>query len=79
MSANPRDAAMTPPRDGADWYAPHVHVPNPTYWPMVLALGIAVFFWGFMTMLIVNLIGLALMLIAIVNWIGEVRHEHEQG
>lgn len=64
--------------DGSEWYEPHVHIPSPTYWPMVLALGIAVFFWGFMTMLLVNLIGLALIVVALIGWIGEVRDEHRQ-
>jgi len=64
--------------DGSDWYVPHVHVPPPTYWPMVLALGVAVFFWGFMTMLLVNMIGLGLIVISLVGWIGEIRHEHER-
>jgi hypothetical protein len=45
---------------------------------MVLALGVSVFFWGFMTMLMVNVIGLALIVISLVGWIGEVRHEHER-
>lgn len=64
--------------DGTTWYVPHVHVPSPTYWPMVLALGVTVFFWGFMTMLLVNVIGLALIVISLIGWIGEVRHELER-
>jgi len=78
MPAEPHGSKSAGPPDGADWHVPHGHVSAPTYWPMVLALGVAVLFWGFMTMPVVGLIGLGLMIIAIAGWIGAVRHEHER-
>lgn len=78
MPGNPHEPANPHSPDGSDWYVPHVHMPEPTYWPMVLALGVSVFFWGFMTMPLVSGIGVALIVISLVGWIGEIRHEHER-
>ena len=49
-----------------------VHLPAPTAWPMVLALGIALIFTGMVTHWVVALLGLMLVLPAIVGWFREV-------
>ncbi len=48
---------------------------HPTYWPVVLALGIAFIFWGPVTTLFISGVGLVLFAIALAGWIGELRHE----
>ena len=51
------------------------HVPRPTYWPVVLALGVAFIFWGFLTSLLITAVGVVLLAIALGGWIGELTHE----
>ena len=48
---------------------------KPTYWPIVLALGIACIFWGLTSTLVVSYIGVVLFILALANWIGLLRHE----
>ena len=50
------------------------HVPGPTYWPIVMALGITVIGWGIITTYILSAIGMILFAIALAGWIGELRH-----
>ena len=50
------------------------HVPRPTYWPSVAALGITFLFWGFVTTWIISVIGLILFALGLAGWIGALRH-----
>jgi cytochrome c oxidase subunit 1 len=46
-----------------------IHLPNPSYWPLVTAIGILVFFTGFILGGVpVNLLGAALLLYAVFRW-----------
>jgi hypothetical protein len=49
-------------------------MPRETYWPAALALGITFLFAGAVTSYIVAIIGFLLFVIALIGWIGEVRH-----
>ncbi len=49
-----------------------VHLPAPTAWPMVLALGIALICTGMVTHWVIALLGLMLVLPAVVGWFREV-------
>lgn len=63
--------------DHPDWKAlPAAHLPRPTYWPVVLALGIVFLAWGIVTTLAITVIGLGLLALALGGWIGELRHGH---
>lgn len=53
-------------------------LPQPTYWPAVLALGIVLFAWGFVTTLIISGIGLILMVLALKGWVGDIRREQQR-
>ncbi|MDP9379974.1 MAG: cytochrome c oxidase subunit 4 [Chloroflexota bacterium] len=53
------------------------HIPRPTYWPIVMAVGITVGLWGFILTWFISLVGLVLFAIALWGWIGEIRHEHD--
>jgi hypothetical protein len=57
-----------------------VHLPAPTAWPLVLALGLALILTGFVTSSVVSLLGLLLTLIGSVGWFRQVLpHEvHEE-
>jgi hypothetical protein len=51
------------------------HLVKPTYWPQVLALGIAFLLWGVISNLFISVIGLALFVLALSNWVRELRHD----
>ena len=53
-----------------------VHIPEPTYMPVVMALGIVCILWGITTTPLMSLVGAVLFVISIVGWIGDLRHEH---
>jgi len=58
-------------------HASTVHLPAPTVWPMVFALGLALIFTGMVTNWVISLLGLFLVLPAIVGWFREVLpYEH---
>jgi hypothetical protein len=66
-------AAQTRP----GWSRPdHTDLPRPTYWPAVLALGIAFLAWGLVTSWIISGVGLVLFALALAGWIGDLRHGH---
>ena len=76
MEPQPPDASAAPAPE-AEWAAPlPLYVPPPTYWPAAMALGITWTFWGVVTSWIVLGVGLGLFTLALVCWIGELRHEH---
>lgn len=61
--------------DHPDWERlPPTHLPRPTYWPVVLALGIMFLMWGVVTTVAISVVGLLLLAIALGGWIGELRH-----
>ena len=51
------------------------HLVRRTYWPMVLALGIAFLLWGVIVNLFISGVGLILFVLALSNWIRELRHD----
>ncbi len=49
--------------------------PRPTYWPVVLALGVAFLFWGLVNDIFIIGLGVIFFLMGAAGWIGELRHE----
>ena len=47
---------------------PNIHLPAPSFWPIVLALGVALIAIGVAYSLIISVVGVLLMLAAIVGW-----------
>jgi cytochrome c oxidase subunit 1 len=46
-----------------------IHLPNPSYWPLVTAIGILVFFIGFMVHMIpVNVVGILIVFFGAFRW-----------
>lgn len=59
-----------------EWIKPRGgEIPRPTYMPLVLALGAVGMLWGIVTTYLVSLVGLALFVVGISGWIGELRRE----
>ena len=50
-------------------------LPNPTYWPFFLAVGIVFMGWGLLTTWIFSLIGFIVFIISLIQWINILRHE----
>src|SRR5438046_4429731 len=50
-------------------------LPKPTYWPVVMSVGITFILWGVVTSLIVSGFGLVLFALALAGWIGDIRQE----
>ena len=60
----------------AGWSTPRPEtLPQPTYWPAVMALGITMFLWGLLTNIILLGTGALLSIVALAGWIGALRHE----
>jgi hypothetical protein len=49
-------------------------LPQPSYWPAALALGIIFLLWGVVTTYVVSAIGLVVSAVALAGWIGALRH-----
>jgi len=72
----PRPATHPPdiePRPGWSLPLPPT-LPPPSYWPAVLALAIVLLLWGLVSSIVVSGIGLALFILAITGWVGDLRH-----
>ena len=70
---------MTPtelPRDQEGWSPakPEV-VPRPTYFPMLFALSAVFILFGLVTMWPMSVVGVVLIVISLIGWIGEMRHD----
>ena len=50
-------------------------LPEPTYWPFFLALGLALAGWGLLSTWIISLGGLIVCIIALIGWVKILRHE----
>jgi hypothetical protein len=56
-----------------------IHLPEPTAWPMVLALGATLLVAGLLTNVVVSILGAVLSVMAIVGWFRQVLpHEHHE-
>ena len=85
QEAPPQSSVLMPPKvhpqsfpSHPDWERlPPAHLPHPTYWPVVLAFGIALLAWGIVTTFAITVIGLLLLALGLGGWIGELRHGHE--
>jgi hypothetical protein len=65
-------------QDRANWKTARPEkLPRPAYWPFFLALGVSFLVWGILTSWIISVAGLVVMIIALMGWITELRHEQE--
>jgi hypothetical protein len=54
------------------------HLPGPSFWPILLALGISMSLIGVITKLAVLIIGLLITLIALGGWIRDARRDYRE-
>jgi hypothetical protein len=65
-----------PPRSRKDWGIPRPEViPRPTYFPAAMAFGLTLLLWGVVTSPVVLGVGLVVVVVSLIGWIGEMRHE----
>ena len=50
-------------------------LPEPTYWPFFLAMGLAFLGWGLLTTWLISLAGFIILIVALTGWINILRHE----
>lgn len=50
-------------------------LPEPTYWPFFLALGLMFGGWGLLTTWYISVAGLAVFIVSLIGWINILRHE----
>jgi hypothetical protein len=60
------------------WHAVTEPLPDPTYWPVVMALGIVFLAWGLISTILLSGVGLLLFVLALAGWIGDLRHEQRE-
>jgi hypothetical protein len=65
LEDNPEDSSAALPEE----------IPEPTYWPFYLAMGISFAAWGLLTMWLISLTGLIIIIVSLVGWINILRHE----
>jgi len=56
---------------------PDIHVPGPSFWPIVLAGGLVLIAIGVVSSFIVSILGIIVLLIAVGGWAMENRSEEE--
>jgi hypothetical protein len=72
-----RKSVPLKPEPDTEWRRlEHIALPQPTYWPAVLALGIVFLAWGLVTSWLIFGAGLILLALALAGWIRESRHGH---
>jgi hypothetical protein len=58
------------------WTAyPPEHLPAPTPAPALFAFGATLLCWGVVSSFVVSLVGAAVLLAALLHWIGEISHD----
>lgn len=58
-----------------DWIELHEELPRPTYWPITMSVAITLIAFGIVNALLIIIIGVVLLVVALIGWIGDVRDE----
>ena len=58
---------------------PSEELPLPTYWPVVMALGITLLAFGLISSSLIIIAGLILFVISLIGWIGDIQDEQRHG
>jgi hypothetical protein len=61
-----------------DSHTPDIHLPGPSFWPIVLAAGVILLAAGVLSTLVISGLGLAVILTSIAGWTQENRREAPQ-
>ena len=74
MSAEMQKPA--PSESNSAWTGlPPDRLPEPSIWPVTLAVAITFLVWGLVTSLIITGVGIGLFALALAGWIRDIRHE----
>lgn len=59
---------------------PNIHLPMPSFWPILVALGVLIIALGIIFNLIISLVGIVVLMAAIIGWMLENRIDtnHEE-
>jgi hypothetical protein len=69
-------APVNPPNATEGWSVPcPEHIPRPTFAPVVIAASVMCIFWGFVTTILITLLGVVLFAIGIRIWLEELRYD----
>jgi len=59
-----------------DWeFAKPEKLPEPTYWPFFLVMGLAFIFWGLLTTWVILCTGILIFITALMGWINLMRRD----
>lgn len=72
---DPHAARVVRPPGKEDWIELHEELPRPTYWPITMAVAITLIAFGIVNALLIIIIGIVLLVVALIGWIGDVRDE----
>jgi len=60
------------------WHAPLPEkIPEPTYWPALLAFGVVLILWGLVSTWLISLAGIIITGFSLAGWIGAMIHERD--
>ena len=59
-------------------HGPDDHLPGPSFWPVVLAFGVAMSLVGTITKYAVLIIGLIIVVVALAGWIRSARRDYSR-
>jgi len=65
------------PPPGHRYPARPVHLPEPTYWPFFLAIGITFIGWGLISTWLITVGGVIVLIISLIGWINILRHDQD--
>jgi hypothetical protein len=57
------------------WVVLTEELPRPTYWPITMAVALTLIAFGIVNSFLIIIIGIVLLIVALVGWIGDVRDE----
>ena len=57
---------------------PEIHLPPPSYWPIVLAFGMTLLGVGMVSTIIVSIVGVIVMVVSVAGWTMENRRLNQE-
>jgi len=57
---------------------PDIHLPSPSYWPIILAFGMTLIAIGAVATVFISIVGVVVLLVAIVGWTWENRDAEQE-
>lgn len=57
---------------------PEIHLPSPSYWPIILAFGMTLMAVGVVSTIFISLVGVVVLFAAIVGWTWENRDAEQE-